>query len=90
MTSRLPGIVRMEDAFIEIDKRIYFGLVEDGCGWIENRLYSRSTRAACAAIRMLSAAANDLTHLRETIIASHVADNRQAAAGHGPIRLAQL
>ena len=36
ITSRLPGIVRMEDALIEIDKRIYFGLVEDGCGWIEN------------------------------------------------------
>jgi hypothetical protein len=66
---RLPGIVRMEDAFVEMDKRIYFGLVEDGCGWIENRLDLRFTRAACAAIRMLSAAANDLTHLRETIVA---------------------
>ena len=65
MTSRLPGIVRMEDALIEIDKRTYFGLVDDGCGWIENRLDSRSTSAACAAIRTLSAAANDLTHLRE-------------------------
>ena len=50
MTSRLPGIVRMEDAFIEIDKQIYFGLVKDGCSWIENRLDSRSTSAACAAI----------------------------------------
>src|SRR6516225_7257507 len=70
ITSRLPGIVRMEDALIEIDKRIYFGLVEDGCGWIENRLDSHSTSAACAAIRTLSAAANDLTHLREAIIAS--------------------
>jgi hypothetical protein len=52
----------MEGAFVEIDKRIYFGSVEDGCGWIENRLDSRSTRAACAAIRTLSAAANDLMH----------------------------
>ena len=65
MTSRLPGIVRMEDAFIEIDKRIYFGLVEDGCGWIENRLDSAPLAPRAAAIRTLSAAANDLTHLRE-------------------------
>ena len=47
MTSRLPGIVRMEDALIEIDKRTYFGLVDDGCGWIENRLDSCSTSDAC-------------------------------------------
>ena len=37
----------MEDALIEIDKRTYFGLVDDGCGWIENRLDSCSTSAAC-------------------------------------------
>ena len=37
----------MEDALIEIDKQIYFGLVEDGCGWIENSVGFGSTSAAC-------------------------------------------
>jgi hypothetical protein len=31
--------------------RLDLDLVEDGCSWIENRLDSRSTRAACAAMK---------------------------------------